>query len=195
MRRRPTRRSEPATRRRPACHGVAVLHGRLAEVDPEAAARIRPGDLVRISRALEIFEQTGVTLSALHRQALPPSPLECFTIVLDPPQAELRTRVATRVDAMMAAGFLDEVRALRSAGFVATRALQSLGYLQLGLHLDGALSLEEAVTRTKQATAAYARRQRTWFKREEARLRLEKPPDLQTVQQLLGSVAAWADMR
>jgi tRNA dimethylallyltransferase len=175
--------------------GVGALHRRLAEIDPQAAARILPGDLLRISRALEVFEQTGATLSALHHQAIPPAALQSFTIVLELPQAELRQRVATRVDAMMATGFLEEVRSLRVAGFAATRALQSLGYQQLGLHLDGALSLEEAVTRTKRATAAYARRQRTWFKREEAALRLEKPPDPRTVQRMLGSIAAWASVR
>ncbi len=187
---------DPAIRARhqdeAAQEGVETLHRRLAEVDPEAAARIRTADLLRISRALEVYEQTGVSLTQLHRSASPPAPIETFTIVLEPPQAELRQRVAARVDAMMAAGFLDEVRALRGAGHGSTRALQALGYRQLGQHLDGALSLDEAVLDTKRTTAAYARRQRTWFHKETASVRLREPPD---VQRLLASVAAWSQLR
>jgi tRNA dimethylallyltransferase len=172
--------------------GTEALHRRLAEIDPEAAGRIRPADLMRISRALEVFEQTGVPLSALHRAAPPPPPLDCFTVVLDPAAAVLRTRISTRVDAMMESGWLDEVRALRAAGFGATRALQALGYRQLGQFLDGAMLLEEAVDATRQATVAYARRQRTWFQRETAAVRLQTLPDSQS---LLASVATWAELR
>jgi tRNA dimethylallyltransferase len=172
--------------------GVPALHRRLTEIDPEAAARIRTADLLRISRALEVFEQTGVPLSALHRAAPPPPPIDCFGVLLDPPQDELRRRVATRVDQMLAAGWLDEIRALRAAGFGAARALQSLGYRQLGQFLDGELALEAAVTAAKQATAGYARRQRTWFRSETMRLRLQAAADAEPV---LASVAAWLDLR
>ncbi len=172
--------------------GVSALHQRLAAVDPEAAARIHAGDLLRISRALEVFEQTGIPLTALHRAAPEPPPLCCFTVVLDPPTPELRTRVSTRVDAMLAAGWVDEVRALRDAGFGASRALQSLGYRQIGQLLDGHLTPEQALADTKLATAAYARRQRTWFQKEPADLLLQGAFDLEPV---LASVAAWADLR
>jgi tRNA dimethylallyltransferase len=153
--------------------GVPALHARLAAVDPEAAARILPNDLLRISRALEIHEQTGVPLSVLHRQAPAPAPLALYTVLLDPPLAALRPAIADRVDAMMAAGFLDEVQALRAAGHGATRALAGLGYRQLGQHLDGALGLAEAVEQIKRVTVGYARRQRTWFRKEHADMRLE----------------------
>ena len=76
---------------------------------------------------------------------------------------------------MMSAGFLDEVRTLRAAGHVSARSMQALGYKQLGLHLDGASTLEAAVADVKSATAAYARRQRTWFRREEINLRSYQP--------------------
>jgi tRNA A37 N6-isopentenylltransferase MiaA len=76
---------------------------------------------------------------------------------------------------MMAEGFLDEVRALREAGYGAARAMQGLGYKQLGQHLDGACSLEDAVAAIGPATAGYARRQRTWFRREEIDLRAGQP--------------------
>jgi tRNA dimethylallyltransferase len=78
---------------------------------------------------------------------------------------------------MMSAGFLAEVEALRLAGFGHTRALAGLGYKQLGQHLDGHLTLDEAVAQTKTATAAYARRQRTWFRREQADRRASSPLD------------------
>ena len=157
-------------------HGIAALQARLRAIDPEAAAKILPGDLVRTSRALEVFEQTGMTISALRRQkVVAPPPLCLFTVLLDFDLAYLRPRIATRVDAMMAAGFLDEVRALRAAGHGSARAMQGLGYKQLGQHLDGALPLDEAVTGIKFATVAYARRQRTWFRREEIRLRADQP--------------------
>ena len=106
--------------------------------------------------------------------------------------SELRPRGAARVDAMMEAGWLDEVRALRSAGFGATRPLLSLGYRQLGLFLDGVTSLEEAVAATKQATSAYARRQRTWFQKETVTVRLQGPADAEGRP---ASVARWADSR
>jgi tRNA dimethylallyltransferase len=156
--------------------GIPALYERLRAIDPEAAAKILPGDLVRTSRALEVYEQTGTTISALRRQkAPPPAPLRLFSILLDFDLDFLRPRIGNRVDAMMAAGFLDEVRALRATGFAQARAMQALGYKQMGLFLDGALSLDAAVLDTKTATAAYARRQRTWFRREEITLRTQQP--------------------
>jgi tRNA dimethylallyltransferase len=157
--------------------GIPALHERLQGIDPEAAARILPGDLVRISRALEVFEQTGVPISELRKRASEaPLPWPMFVIILDYPLPELRLRIHKRVDEMMAAGFLKEVEALRTAGFGSTRALAALGYKQLGSHLDGGLTLDQAVLETKTATCAYARRQRTWFRREPADLRAAEPP-------------------
>jgi tRNA dimethylallyltransferase len=156
--------------------GSAALHERLRGVDPEAAARIKPGDLLRISRALEVWEQTGKTISELRRQKTqPPAALRMFSIVLDYDLDFLRPRIAARVDGMMSAGFLDEVRRLRDAGYAHARSMQALGYKQLGEHLDGKADLETAVAAIKTATVAYARRQRTWFRREEITLRAWRP--------------------
>jgi tRNA dimethylallyltransferase len=158
--------------------GVPALHRRLVETDPEAAAKIRPGDLVRTSRALEVYEQTGIPISELRRRAPRPLfPWRLFVVILDYPLAKLRTLIQGRVERMMAAGLLAEVEALRKAGFGRTRAMAALGYKQLGQHLDGLLTLQEAVAQTKTATSAYARRQRTWFRREPADLRAPVPPD------------------
>jgi tRNA dimethylallyltransferase len=162
--------------------GVPALHQRLQGIDPEAAARILPGDLVRTSRALEVYEQTGIPISELRRRAVgQPLPGRLFVVVLDYPLDQLRLLIQSRVERMMAAGFLSEVEALRLAGFGHSRALAGLGYKQLGQHLDGLVTLDEAVAQTKTATAAYARRQRTWFRREQADLRPSVPPDLNTL--------------
>jgi len=165
-----------------AAEGVEALHARLAAVDPEAAAAIRVRDLVRISRALEIHEQTGVPITTLRRRAAPPQGNELAPTVLlfDPPLATLRARIAARVDQMIAAGFLDEVRALRAAGYgPALKPLQALGYRQLGAVLDDTASLADAVAETVQATLAYARRQRTWFRKQDAARRFEEPPPVE----------------
>jgi tRNA dimethylallyltransferase len=167
--------------------GIPALHQRLAALDPEAAAGILPGDLVRISRALEVLEQTGQTITALRRAAAPPAALAVRAVVLDPPLAALRSQVEDRVAAMMAAGFLDEVRALRGAGFGATRPLQAIGYRQLGSHLDGETTLAEAVREIASATVAYARRQRTWFRREPTTLRLTDRPDADAVAEAMAT--------
>ncbi len=175
--------------------GVLALHERLRGIDPEAAARILPGDLLRISRALEIWEQTGVPLTTLHRAAQPPEPLELHTVLLDPELEALRVAISDRVDAMMAAGFLGEVAALRAAGFAGARALAGLGYKQLGEHLEGKLSLDEAVGETKRATGAYARRQRTWFRKEPAALRITRVVSASALTGLADELAAAVSSR
>lgn len=167
--------------------GVPALHARLAEIDPAAAAKIRPQDLMRVSRALEVFEQTGVPISELRRRTSPARRLRFLIFVLDPPLAELRARVDARVDQMMRDGFLDEVRALRRRAPGGARSLGALGYRELGAHLDDATDLSAAVVAMKRATVAYARRQRTWF-RSEAGARRIWPVDPAAV---LDAVRAW----
>ena len=155
--------------------GTPALHARLALVDPEAAARIEARDLVRISRALEIFEQTGEPITTLHRRAAPPAALDCRTVVLDPSLEQLRPAIGRRFDAMMSAGLLDETRALRAAWGPA-RPLQALGYKQMGELLDGVLSEQAAVAAAKAATVGYARRQRTFFRKFPAAWRASLVP-------------------
>lgn len=158
--------------------GVEALHARLAAIDPATAARIQPRDLMRVSRALEVHEQTGVPISELHRRGGPEPAVIARVLVLDPPLDDLRARIASRVDAMMAAGFLDEVRRLRAAFGADARPLRAaLGYQQLGEHLDGGTTLEAAAAATKAATVAYARRQRTWFRRQPGAWRAARAPE------------------
>ena len=163
-----------------AADGVEALHARLATVDPEAAAAIRVRDLVRISRALEVYEQTGEPITTLRRRAAAPADLAPTVLLFDPPVPALRPRITARVEQMIAAGFLDEVRALRAAGYgPALKPLQALGYKQLGAVLDGTMTLAAAIEETIQATCAYARRQRTWFRKQDAARRFEGEPRLE----------------
>ena len=159
--------------------GVESLHARLALVDPDVAARVMPRDLVRISRALEVFEQTGEKISVLQKRAAAQVDLEPRILILDPPLAELRARIERRFDAMMAEGLLDETQRLRLQFGRDARGLTAIGYKEMGAHLDGVTSLDEAVTLAKNATVAYARRQRTWFrKREHDEWRLATAPSV-----------------
>ena len=171
--------------------GLATLRTRLTQVDPEAAAAIQPRDFVRTSRALEVYEQTGIAITTLRRQAPRPRDLRPTTLVLDPALEELRLRIEARVEAMLAAGFLDEVRALRAAGYGAgLKPMQALGYKQLGAVLDGTTTLAEAAGETARATHAYARRQRTWFKKEAASGRFSTVPPVETALEVIASGAA-----
>lgn len=184
--------ADPAIRERhrqeAAERGTEALHARLGQVDPAAAAQIRPQDLVRISRALEVFEQTGRPITELWREAAAASRRPVFAAVFDPPRDELRVRIDRRVDAMMAAGFLQEVQTLRDRGHGHTRALSSLGYRELSLHLDGQVDLPAAVADVKRHTVDYARRQRTWFRRETPSLLMTTPP---SVADAAAAVDAW----
>jgi tRNA dimethylallyltransferase len=171
--------------------GVEALHARLAGIDAAAAGASGPRDLVRISRALEVWEQTGVPISALRAEATPPADLAARVLVFDPSQGELRGRIEARARAMFAGGFEDEVRALRAAGYgPALRPLQALGYQQVGALLDGTCTREEALAATIAATVAYARRQRTWFKKEAAAARLDAAPAAERLGSLAAELAA-----
>jgi tRNA dimethylallyltransferase len=156
--------------------GVEALHARLATADPETAGRVQRRDLVRISRALEIFEQTGIPISELHRRQTRTTEPTVSMLVLDPPLEVLRERISRRFDGMMAAGLLAETRDLRARFGNDARGLGALGYRQMGEFLDGRATLEEAVAAAKAATVGYARRQRTWFRKESATWRAETVP-------------------
>ncbi|HXJ23693.1 MAG TPA: tRNA (adenosine(37)-N6)-dimethylallyltransferase MiaA [Polyangia bacterium] len=170
--------------------GIEPLRARLEAVDPEAAAAIGPRDFVRISRALEVFEQTGETITSLRRQAVGPCDLAPLGLLIDPPLDVLRARIAERARAMLAAGFLAEVRGLREAGHGASsRPMQALGYQQLAAVLDGTVTLEAALAEIERVTLAYARRQRTWFKREPVAARFASPPPVERVLDLLAGDA------
>lgn len=145
--------------------GWPALHAELARVDPDAAARIRANDAQRIQRAIEVWRITGERLSALQGQA-EPAPVAIAKFALMPMSREdLYARIDARFDAMMAAGFLDEVRALFQRGLdPELPSLRAVGYRQLWQHLAGQSTLAEAVEAARRATRNLAKRQLTWLR-------------------------------
>lgn len=147
-------------------HGSAFLHARLHAVDPASGAKILPGDAKRIIRALEVYEITGQPMSAFHTPEGVrgiPKPNTCI-FGLNINRQLLYERIEKRVDAMMAGGFLDEVRGLLGAGYgPELKSLQSLGYRHLAAYLCGETTLEAAIETLKRDTRRYAKRQISWF--------------------------------
>lgn len=150
--------------------GWPALHARLARVDAQTAARLPPNDAQRIQRALEVFELTGTPLSQL--QGAPQAPaLVLRTIALVPEdRAELHRRIAARFDAMLAAGFLDEVRRLMQRGDLDPDlpSLRSVGYRQAWEHLRDATDFETFRAASIAATRRLAKRQITWLRSMDA---------------------------
>ena len=149
-----------------AVQGWPALHARLAEIDPASAARIGPNDAQRIQRALEVHELTGTPLSEL-QEGPRPGELQLPVIALLPEdRARLHTRIEQRFDAMLAAGFLDEVRALRTRGDLDPDlpALRSVGYRQAWEHLAHGTPLAQLRAEAVAATRQLAKRQITWLR-------------------------------
>lgn len=146
--------------------GAPALHARLVLVDPLAAARIHPNDVVRITRALEILAQTGRPAGELRRDhALGAPRYDAWVAVVDRDREASDRAVAARIDAMLAQGFLEETKRLLEAHPQA-RALGSVGYRELAMAVRGERTLEDARIEAIRATRVYARRQRTWCKSE-----------------------------
>jgi tRNA dimethylallyltransferase len=146
--------------------GSGALHARLAVVDPEAAASILPSNGRRIVRALEVVEITGGSFTATLPQARDVYP--SVQIGLDVPRPELDRRIDLRVERMWAAGLVDEVRRLEGVGLRGgVTASRALGYAQVLRMLDGELTETEAIEETQRATRRFARRQDTWFRRDD----------------------------
>lgn len=153
-------------------HGWPRVHAELAEVDPESARRIHPNHSQRLSRALEVYRVSGRPLSAWHRDSGadfdPFSKYRVVQLALWPEdRAALHRRIESRLQGMLRAGLLEEVRNLRCRGdlHAGLPALRAVGYRQLWAHLDGRCSLEEAVASATAATRQLAKRQLTWLRK------------------------------
>jgi tRNA dimethylallyltransferase len=156
---------DPALRKRLEAESSLVLHDRLKQVDPERAAKLHPNDRQRVMRALEVYKSTGKTMTELARTKKSEAEFEPVYAVLNMEREALRRRIDERFDAMMRAGLLDEVRRLKESGFGRdTYVANAYGYAELLRHLDGELTLEQAVVEAKAKTRAYAKRQLTWFR-------------------------------
>lgn len=146
--------------------GHEHLHQRLAQVDPSSARRLHPHDLRRVIRALEVYEKTGVPISTWQQQFdRGRQATECRVFVLHWPTEQLAERINRRVEAMFAAGFVEEVRRLRAdpRGLGKT-ARQAVGYLEVLEYLDGVRDLRSTIALVQQRTRQFAKRQRTWFR-------------------------------
>jgi len=149
--------------------GWPAMHARLAGIDPVTAARLEPGDSQRIQRALEVYELSGQTMTALHQQSVGDAlPYKLLKIALVPSdRSVLHQRIAARFDTMLEQGFLDEVRRLR-ADYPElgpeTPAMRCVGYRQALQHLDGEYDLAELREKGVAATRQLAKRQLTWLR-------------------------------
>ncbi|MBM4273131.1 MAG: tRNA (adenosine(37)-N6)-dimethylallyltransferase MiaA [Deltaproteobacteria bacterium] len=145
--------------------GLAALFARLQELDPATAARLSPSDTYRTLRALEVLAATGKPLSQhFAGHGFRDSPYRVLKLGLTRPREELYRRIEARVEAMLAQGWLEEVKELLARYPADLKPLRALGYRHLINYLEGRWSLEEAVALIKRDTRRYAKRQLTWFR-------------------------------
>ena len=150
--------------------GGEALHRELARVDAQAAAGIDPRNVRRVIRALEVFQATGRPISFWQEKA--PPGWDALILGLTCTRDELYRRIDARVDAMMEAGLVDEVRGLLAMGYSpALPSMSGIGYREVCQHLAGELDLPTTVARIKAATHRLARQQATWFRRDDPRIR------------------------
>ena len=148
--------------------GPEALHDLLKKVDPLSAQKLHPNDVRRVVRALEVYDLTGVPQSSQKMPEPEDAPYDFQLYAIDLPRNMLYDRVERRVDDMMARGLLEEVRRLKDSGLSPdAQSMQGLGYKELWPVLTGETSLSDAVSLLKLRTRHYAKRQLTWFKRDE----------------------------
>ena len=148
--------------------GMEAMLALLNSIDPDAAAKLHIADRKRIIRALEVYYETGETITAhnLKTQSIPPKYAPLWFALEDADRADLYDRIDSRVDKMLEEGLLDEIRMLLARGIPKkSTAMQAIGYKEFIDYLDGHCSLEETADLVKQASRRYAKRQLTWFRR------------------------------
>ncbi len=146
--------------------GTDPLHGKLLEIDPEAAERIHPNDKKRIIRALEVYEITGKPISSLQKQWEKENPQHEWTILgLRREKQDASSRINQRVKKMVEEGLVDEVKSLLDEEKPLSRqAACAIGYAEIIEHLEGKVKLEKAIENIKINTRKFAKSQRTWFR-------------------------------
>ena len=148
--------------------GKELLYARLREIDPDSAARLHVNDVRRVARAIEIYELTGVTLTEHNRRdRLREGDYNEVIFALDWPKEALHRRIDARIQAMLDAGLVDEVRALMADEERHPTAAQAIGYKEIAAALRGEMSMEKAVYLMGKASRSLAKRQLTWFRRDE----------------------------
>lgn len=168
------------------------LHRWLAMLDPEAADRIHPNNVRRVIRALEVTVVSGRPISELQRKS--PPPYDTLVIGLRAEREILYDRIDRRVERMMEAGLLEELKALRKEGYgPQVPAMSGLGYQQLWAYLRGENTLEEAVQRIKYETHRLVRHQNNWFSEDDPRINWFDVGDKDVFAQIEQYVAQWLD--
>lgn len=158
-------------------HGAAYLHNKLREVDSESAEAIHENNVKKVIRALEYYQQTGFKISEHNKeQSQKPSPYNYVYFVLNDDRDKLYANIERRIDLMMEEGLLKEVKDLKDKGYAKDLvSMQGLGYKEILAYFDGECSLEEAIYVLKRDTRHFAKRQITWFKREDQVTWINKP--------------------
>ena len=149
--------------------GAQRLHDMLSSVDPQTAQCLHPNDVRRVMRAIEIYETTGKAKSEQGEEMKREGPYHMLVYGLSLPREQMYARINVRVDAMMAAGLVDEVKSLLDAGIepcVEGGAMQAIGYKEIVSALRGEIAMDQAVALIKQNSRRYAKRQWTWFRRD-----------------------------
>jgi tRNA dimethylallyltransferase len=157
---------DPEMRDRIRSAGVRENRMRLQEADPEAAARLRPGDRTRIARALEVVLSTGRTLSAWqkHREGGIGGDVDLKPLILLPPRQWLYARCHARFEAMVEQGAIDEVKGLLARDLdPSLPVVRAIGVSEIAAYLGGEIGRDEMIARGGQVTRNYAKRQYTWF--------------------------------
>ncbi len=160
--------------------GMEFMLERLRAIDPEAAAKLHLADRKRVIRALEVFEETGETITAHNRrtQAIPPKYTPLYLGLDFDPRAELYRRIDLRVELMLQQGLLGEIEGLLANGIPEkSTAMQAIGYKEFVAALRGDISVAEATAQVQQASRHYAKRQLTWFRRNTAMHWLVRTPE------------------
>ena len=172
-----------------ASQGIEAVIERLRAVDPESAARLHPSDQKRIIRAMEVYLETGMTITEHNRktQEIPPKYHPIRFALADRQRQTLYDRIDRRVDTMVEAGLIEEIQGLLARGIPEKcTAMQAIGYKEFVAALHGACSLEEAAGQVKQSSRRYAKRQLTWFRRNPENIWLIRE-DGQTSMEILDS--------
>ena len=147
---------------------IEEVYAQLQTVDPEAAARLHLSDKKRIIRAMEVYLETGETITEHNRrtQSIPPKYNPVWFALEDEDRQDLYQRIDRRVEIMLEQGLLDEITALLASGISAKcTAMQAIGYKEFVAALEGRISIAEAAAQVQQASRHYAKRQLTWFRR------------------------------
>ena len=174
--------------------GRRKLHDMLREIDPEAAQKLHENDVRRVTRAIEVYRLTGRTQSEQAKlDARREGEYDETLFCLRWPRDVLYSRIDLRVDKMIVAGLIEEVRALRKNEEKHPTALQAIGYKEIAAALDGRMTMEEAVNLVKQLSRNYAKKQMTWFRRDQRAVWIDAMD--KTARQVAEEITAYMENR